>query len=39
MQIKLLPTVRIIIILNFTFIRDILILELQLRGLIGGQDN
>ena len=38
MQIKLLPTVQIIIILNFIFIRDILTLESQLRGLIGGQD-
>ena len=38
MQIKLLPTVRISIIFNFTFIRDILTLKLQLGGLIGGQD-
>ena len=38
MQIKLLPTIQIIIILNLTFIRHILILELQLGGLIGGQD-
>ena len=38
MQIKLLPTVQIIIILNLTFIRHIFILELQLRGLISGQD-
>ena len=35
-QIKLLPTVQIIIILNLIFIRHILILELQLGGLIGG---
>ena len=38
MQIKLLPTVQIIIILNFIFIRDILTLELQLGGLISGQN-
>ena len=38
MQIKLLPTIQIIIILNFIFIRHILILELQLKGLISGQD-
>ena len=38
MQIKLLPTVQISIISNFTFIRDILTLKLQLEGLIGGQD-
>ena len=36
MQIKLLPTIQIIIILNLIFIKHILILELQLRGLIGG---
>ena len=35
-QIKLLPTVQIIIILNLTFIRHIFTLELQLGGLIGG---
>ena len=34
-QIKLLPTVQIIIILNFIFIRHIFTLELQLGGLIG----
>ena len=38
MQIKLLPIIQIIIILNFIFIRDILILKLQLEGLISGQD-
>ena len=37
MQIKLLPTVRIITILNLIFIPDILTLELQLGGLIGDQ--
>ena len=38
MQIKLLPTIQINIISNFTFMRDILTLKLQLGGLIGGQD-
>jgi hypothetical protein len=33
-----LPTVQIIIILNLIFIRDILALELQLKGLIGVTD-
>ena len=38
MQIKLLPTVQINIISNFIFIRDILTLKLQLKGLISDQD-
>ena len=38
MQIKLLPTIQINFIFNFIFIKDILILKLQLGGLISGQD-